>query len=145
MPRGMSRLELVRLARAVAAAMFERLRRLTPSAIEKARNKAFEVIHTADPTTGTANHPFAAYSHGIAALAAEGVALAERAWVPAKEIRRGTWAKAGKKLVSSDKRFTIMKSSRGYDLLDLDTYNEYPAASQQEAKELAARLSRETH
>jgi hypothetical protein len=62
-------------------------------------------------------------------------------------IARGTWAKAGAKFVSHDKRFTIMKSrsSGGFDLLDLDTYNEYPTASLQEAKELAARVRRETH
>ena len=88
MPRGMSRPELVGLARAVAAAMFERAQRLTPSTVKKAQSKAFRVINSADPTIGTAQHPFAPYSHGVWALAAEGVEQAERAWVPAKQIRR---------------------------------------------------------
>ena len=87
MPRGMSRAELVRLARAVASAMFERSQRLTPSLIKKAQSKAFKVINSADPTIGTATHPFAAYSHGVWALAIEGVAEAERVWVPDKELR----------------------------------------------------------
>lgn len=87
MGRGMTRPELVSLARAVAAAMFERRKRLTSSAIDKARRKAFDVIRTADPTTGTSDHPFAAYAHGIAALAAEGVDQAKHAWVPARRVR----------------------------------------------------------
>jgi hypothetical protein len=87
MSRGMSRAELVGLARAVAAAMFERARRLSPSAIKKAQRKASAVILRADPTIGTSYHPFAAYSHGVDALAAEGVAQAERTWTPAKRAR----------------------------------------------------------
>ena len=83
----MSRSELVGLARAVAAAMFEDRQRLTPAVIKKAQNKAFRVINLADPTIGTAYHPFAAYSHGVSALAAEGVEQAQRAWTPAKKRR----------------------------------------------------------
>lgn len=136
-----SRDTLVAIARAAAASVFES-RKVVPSdaAIKKAKAAAFKAIRRYDPLAGTSDHPAASYSHGVAELAAEGVEQAERAWVPAKEIRRGAWAKAGKKLVSYDKRFTIMKSNGGYNLLDLDTYNEYPAASLEEAKSRAARI-----
>ena len=87
MPRGMSRQQLVGLARAVAAAMFEDKQRVTPSAIKRAESKAFRIVNLADPTIGTAHHPFAAYSHGVWALAAEGVDQALRAWTPVKKRR----------------------------------------------------------
>lgn len=53
------------------------------------------------------------------------------------------WTRAGKKLVSADKRFAIMKErSGGYNLVDLDTYNEYPirtlAAAKLKAGEVGA-------
>jgi hypothetical protein len=137
-----SRDKLVSIARAAAAGVF-RSRKAAPSdaSIKKAREAAFKAIRRYDPLSGTSDHPAAAYSHGIAELAAEGTAQAEREWVPAKEIRYGTWAKAGQKLVSHDKRFAIMKEKAGgYNLIDLDTYNEYPAASLEEAKTKARQL-----
>lgn len=52
------------------------------------------------------------------------------------------WKRAGKKLVSADKRFTIMKErSGGYNLIDLDTYNEYPSPSLAAAKQKATTVS----
>lgn|SRR5574341_588889 len=137
-----SRDKLVSIARAAAASVF-RSRKAAPSdaAIKKAKEAAFKAIRRHDPLAGTSDHPAASYSHGVAELAAEGVAQAEREWVPAKEIRRGTWAKAGNKLVSHDKRFSIIKEAAGgYNLIDLDTYNEYPAASLDEAKSKAAQV-----
>lgn len=136
-----SRDKLVSIARAAAGSVLKS-RKAAPSdaAIKKAKEAAFKAIRRHDPLAGTSDHPTASYSHGVAELAAEGVAQAVREWVPAKEIRYGTWSKAGAKLVSHDKRFTIMKSNGGYNLLDLDTYNEYPAASLKEAQSKAAQL-----
>jgi hypothetical protein len=137
-----SRDKLIAIARAAAASVFAS-RKAAPSAaaIRKAREAAFKAIRRHDPIAGTSDHPAAAYSHGVAELAAEGVDQAARDWVPAKQIKYGTWAKAGQKLVSHDKRFSIMKDAAGgYNLIDLDTYNEYPAATIDEAKSRAARL-----
>lgn len=53
------------------------------------------------------------------------------------------WKRAGKKLVSADKRFAIMKErSGGYNLVDLDTYNEYPSRTLAAAKEKAGEVNR---
>ncbi len=51
------------------------------------------------------------------------------------------WTAIGKKSVSSDKRFVIVRARRGYTLIDLDTYNEYNKASIAEAKVKAFDLS----
>jgi hypothetical protein len=137
-----SREKLVAIARAAASSALSS-RKAAPSeaAIKKAREAAFKAIRRHDPLAGTADHPSAAYSHGVAELAAEGTDQAVRTWVPAGQIRYGTWAKRGKALVSHDKRFSIMKDAAGgYNLVDLDTYNEYPAASIEEAKTRAARI-----
>jgi hypothetical protein len=40
----------------------------------------------------------------------------------------------GRKLVSADKRFAIVRARRGYNLIDLDTYNEYERPTLVEAK-----------
>ena len=135
-----SRAQLVTVARRAAERVFSDRKVMTPALIKKAKQAAFKAIQRHDPLSGTSEHPAAAYSHGIAELAAEGTSQAERAWVPDKDIRRGTWAKAGKKLVSHDKRFSIMKDNGGYNLIDLDTYNEYPATSVEEAKSKAAQI-----
>jgi hypothetical protein len=78
-----SRAELVDVARAAAAAVFEP-RKVAPSeaAIKKARSAAFRAIQRHDRLTGTAQHPVAAYAHGIAELAAEGTEEARRRWAP---------------------------------------------------------------
>ena len=135
-----SRDKLVSIARAAANNVFDSREVMTPALLKKAKEAAFKAIRRYDPLAGTSDHPAAAYSHGVAALAAEGATQAERAWVPAKQIRHGTWAKAGKKFVSHDKRFAIMKDNGGYNLIDLDTYNEYPAASLEAAKSKAAQI-----
>jgi hypothetical protein len=44
------------------------------------------------------------------------------------------WKQMGKKLVSADKRFAIMRARRGFNLIDLDTYNEYEKPTLLEAK-----------
>jgi hypothetical protein len=134
-----SRAQLVSIARAAANNVFLSRKVMTPALIKKAKEAAWKAIRSHDPLAGTSEHPAAAHAHGIAAIAAEGVAQAERRWVPAKEIR-SRWAKAGAKLVSHDKRFAIVKEGGGYNLIDLDTYNEYPAASLDEAKSKAHSL-----
>ena len=134
-----SRDKLISIARAAAGNVFSSRNVMTPALIKKAKEAAFKAIRRYDPLAGTSEHPAAAYSHGIAELAAEGTAQAERAWVPAKPIRVA-WAKAGKKLVSRDKRFAIVKDNGGYNLIDLDTYNEYPASSLEAAKSKAAQI-----
>lgn len=136
-----SRPQLVAIARGAAGNVFYGRKVMTPALIKKAKEAAFKAIRRHDPLAGTSEHPAAAYSHGVAELAAEGVAQAERTWVPAKEIPRHTWAKAGNKFVSYDKRFSIVKEAAGgYNLIDLDTYNEYPTATLQEAKDKASRI-----
>ena len=79
--RGKSRAELVDVARAAAAAVFAP-RKVAPSeaAIKKARNAAFKAIQRHDRFAGTADHPVAAYSHGIAELAAEATEEARQRW-----------------------------------------------------------------
>lgn len=55
---------------------------------------------------------------------------------PVARSTKPSWTKHGAKLVSHDKRFAIMKEKKGgYNLIDLDTYNEYPASSLQQAKD----------
>jgi hypothetical protein len=44
------------------------------------------------------------------------------------------WTQMGNKLVSADKRFAITRSGRGFNLIDLDTYNEYEKPTLAEAK-----------
>lgn|SRR5574341_75425 len=51
------------------------------------------------------------------------------------------WSRMGQKLVRYDKRFAIMKEGRRYNLIDVDTYNEYPASSIKEAKAKAERIA----
>lgn len=136
-----SRAKLVSIARAAANNVFSGRKVMTPALIKKAEAAAFKAIRRYDPLAGTSDHPAAAYSHGVAELAAEGTAQAERTWAPEKKIPYGTWAKAGQKLVSHDKRFSIIKDKAGgYNLIDLDTYNEYPAATIDEAKSKARQL-----
>ena len=79
--RGKSRAELVNVARAAAVAVFAP-RKVAPSeaAIKKARSAAFKAIQRHDRLAGTADHPVAAYSHGIAELAAEGTEEARQRW-----------------------------------------------------------------
>jgi hypothetical protein len=81
-----SRDKLISIARAAAAATFAS-RKASPSdaSIKKAREAAFNAIRRHDPLAGTADHPTAAYSHGVSELAAEGTAQAAREWVPANE------------------------------------------------------------
>lgn len=134
-----SRAQLVAIARAAANNVFFSRKVMTPALIKKANEAAWKAIKRHDPLAGTSDHPAAAHAHGIYAIAAEGVTQAERVWVPAKEIR-SRWAKAGRKLVSHDKRFTIVKEGEGYNLIDLDTYNEYPATSLDKAKSKARSL-----
>src|SRR6185436_19800621 len=87
-----SREQLVAIARAAASHVFAD-RKAAPSlaSIKKAEEAAFKAIRRHDPLSGTQDHPHAAYAHGVAELAAEGTAQAERSWVPAKKIRYGTW------------------------------------------------------
>lgn len=69
-----SREELVSEAERAARETFAGLRSYPSEArILKARSKAFEAVRRADPRAGTANHPHAAYAHGIAQIAHEGV------------------------------------------------------------------------
>ncbi len=76
-----TREELVRIAHAAAAEIFVSARRgITANMMQRARSAAFRAVSRADASTGTATHPFAAYSHGIVALADDGVAQAAQAW-----------------------------------------------------------------
>jgi hypothetical protein len=79
--RGKSRAELVDVARAAAAAVFAP-RKIAPTeaAMKKAREVAFKAIQRHDRQAGTATHPVAAYSHGIAELASEGTEEARQRW-----------------------------------------------------------------
>ncbi len=79
--RGKSRVELVDVARAAAAAVFAP-RKVAPSeaVIKKAKEAAFKAIKRHDPLTGTADHPVAPYSYGIAELAAEATEEARQRW-----------------------------------------------------------------
>ena len=79
--RGKSRAELVDVARAAAAAVFAP-RKVAPSeaALKKARSAAFKAIQRHDRLAGTSGHPVAAYSHGIAELAAEATEEARQRW-----------------------------------------------------------------
>jgi len=79
--RGKSRAELVDVARAAAAAVFAP-RKVAPSeaALKKARSAAFKAIQRHDRLAGTADHPVAAYAHGIAELAAEATEEARQRW-----------------------------------------------------------------
>lgn len=44
------------------------------------------------------------------------------------------WTRVSNKHVSNDKRFVIFKARKGYNLIDLDTYNEYPKPTLADAK-----------
>lgn len=79
--RGKSRAELVDVARVAAAAVFAP-RKVAPSAaaIKKAKEAAFQAIRRHDRLAGTADHPVAPYSHGIAELAAEATEEARQRW-----------------------------------------------------------------
>ena len=79
--RGTSRAGLVDVARATAATVFAP-RKVAPSeaALKKARSAAFKAIQRHDRLAGTADHPVAAYSHGIAELAAEATEEARQRW-----------------------------------------------------------------
>lgn len=84
--RAKSRAELVRAAHAAAASIFVYAKKsITPAQMKKAKALAFRAIAVADPLAGTADHPYAAYSHGIATLADEGVQDAVAAWLRIKE------------------------------------------------------------
>ncbi len=73
--------ELVRIAHAAAAAIFVGARKsITANMMQRARIAAYDAISRADRAAGTKDHPFAAYSFGIVALADEGVAQARDAW-----------------------------------------------------------------
>lgn len=73
-----SRADLVRAAHAAAASLFVGKRRLAPSLVDKARALAFRAVTLRG--AGTANHPHAPHSAGVAALASEGVDEAIAAW-----------------------------------------------------------------
>lgn len=75
------RAKLVEVARQAAAAVFAP-RKIAPSeaSIKKAKGAAFKAIMRHDPLSGTAEHPAAPYSHGIAELAAEGTEEARQRW-----------------------------------------------------------------
>lgn len=79
-----SRAQLVSVARGAAEGVFSGRKVMTPALIKKAKEAAFKAIRRYDPLSGTSEHPAAAYSHGVAELAAEGTTQAERTWVPAK-------------------------------------------------------------
>jgi hypothetical protein len=92
--RGKSRAELVGVARAAAAAVFAPLKKApSEAAVKKARSAAFRAIQHHDRLAGTADHPVAAYAHGIAELAAEGTEEARQRWEmqreSARKLRRG--------------------------------------------------------
>ncbi len=77
-----TREDLVRIAHAAAAAVFVGARKsITANMMQRARIAAYDAIRGgADSSTGTKDHPFAAYSLGIVALADDGVAQARAAW-----------------------------------------------------------------
>ena len=83
-----SRVQIVTVARHAAENVFSGRKVMTPALIKKAKEAAFKAIRRHDPLSGTSEHPAAAYSHGVAELAAEGTSQAERAWVPDKRRRR---------------------------------------------------------
>lgn len=77
-----SRAQLVRVAHTEAASIFVRAKKsITPAMMSKAKAQAFRAIAIEDPRAGTADHPHAPYSHGIAALAEEGVQEAVAGWL----------------------------------------------------------------
>lgn len=117
--RGKSRAELVNVARAAAAAIFDP-RKAAPSeaAIKKAKSAAFRAIQRFDRLAGTADHPVAAYSHGIAELAAEGTEEARQRWEMQRESAR--------KLRGGRSHATI--ATRDYE------YVVYPEASHRHAE-----------
>ncbi len=81
----MTRDELVRIAHAAAAGVFVIARKgITERMLQRARSAAFQAVARADTSTGTAAHPFAAYSVGIAEIAEDGVNAARAAW---QEVR----------------------------------------------------------
>ncbi len=68
-----TREDLVRIAHAAAAAVFVGARKsITANMMQRARIAAYDAIRGADSSTGTKDHPFAAYSLGIVALADDG-------------------------------------------------------------------------
>jgi len=76
-----TREELVRIAHAAAAAVFVSARKgITANMMQRARIAAYDAVSRADSSVGTKDHPFAAYSFGIVALADDGVAQASAAW-----------------------------------------------------------------
>lgn len=76
------------MARAAASRVFEgRKRPPGDAAIRGARSAAFDAIRRRDPLAGTPHHPHAAYSHGVDALAVEGVEAARRAWEQTRATR----------------------------------------------------------
>jgi len=82
---------LVRAANAAAAMLFVGKPKLSDALLRRAREHAFRAIQQSDRMAGTARHPHAPYSHGIATLAAEGVDQAVEGWksVNARRDARG--------------------------------------------------------
>jgi hypothetical protein len=80
-----TRAELVRAANAAAAMVFVGKPKITGALVEAANHKAFDAIRRHDPLTGTRDHPHAAYSYGIVALANEGVEQAKADWARIKK------------------------------------------------------------
>lgn len=106
--RGKSRAELVSVARAAAASVFAP-RKVAPSeaAIKKARSKAFDAIRRADRLAGTSDHPVAAYSHGIAELAAEGTEEARQRWEMARESTRKLGRRSHATVATRDYEYVV--------------------------------------
>lgn len=76
-----SRQELVNAAHAAAAAVFVSAKNsITPAMHHRARLAAYAAIERADYSAGTKDHPHAAYSYGIVAVADEGVQMAMGEW-----------------------------------------------------------------
>lgn len=71
---------MVSLATTAAYDVFFGRKTITDAVIQKARNAAFKAVQYSDPGAGTSEHPHAAYSHGVAALAQEGVIDALKRW-----------------------------------------------------------------
>lgn len=102
--RGKSRAELVDVARAAAAAVFAP-RKVAPSeaALKKARSAAFKAIQRHDRLAGTSDHPVAAYSHGIAELAAEATEEARQRWsMHHDRLRKGSRSSHSTKRTPTD-------------------------------------------
>lgn len=82
--------ELVRVANAAAAMVFAGKSKLTDAMRARARSAAFKAIQQHDRIAGTSYHPHAAYSHGIATLANQGLEQAIAGWQEVQRIGGAT-------------------------------------------------------